>query len=103
MLAQVRRRQLLLAVLAPAHEIQVMGARRRRRAQPRLIDPHGNTPPLSPMRERHEIAPISVEVEQIGVKVADAKFHVGSHYNTGGSKQSSGGGHPPKDHQTADW
>src|SRR3989475_2504862 len=79
-LPEVSRRQMLLAVLPAAHEIEVMCTRDRRRAQPGLLDAHVDAPPLGPVHQGHEVPAISVQVKEVGAEVADSEFHVGIKY-----------------------
>ena len=62
----------LLAVLPAADVVEVDGARLHRVAEPDRLDVELVPAPARPLREHRDVAPVGVDVQVVGVEVADA-------------------------------
>src|SRR5438445_10855506 len=63
----------LLTVFAPADEEQVPRVRRDRLSEPHLGHGNGKPSPPRPLNQDHDVAAVTVEVQEIGVEMADAQ------------------------------
>ena len=73
--AQIVQQQALLEVLAAADEEDVVLAQRPALAQRQLGDGAAYAAPGQALLHTQDIAPVAVEVQHVGVKVADLKLH----------------------------
>ncbi len=79
-LGRVFEDQLLIAVLAAAPKDQVNTRQVRARPSPDSVDADRNTPPLSPLRQGKDVAPIAVDIHLVGIEVRDSQrwlIHIG--------------------------
>jgi len=84
---QVRGDQPLVAVLAAAQVVEVGVGERI--AGPAAVDPARDAPPLAAVREHRHVAPVGVDVQVLGVQVADSKLHAASQYGRTRPRSSS--------------
>jgi hypothetical protein len=69
--AQIRRREALLAVFAPTDKVQIADIGTDGVTKTHLHDLRVNATPFGPPHQRHDVAAVAVQVEQIRIEMTD--------------------------------
>ena len=79
--AQIRKKHLLLEILTAADEKQIICRRIERLADGHLRGHGFDSAPAQALLHAEDVSPVAVEIQDIGIKMTDPKFHIPPPYS----------------------